>query len=306
MTIGSLYKPTLTIVIVDIPKIVLSSHSLMKRRTISKADAGIFDYQNWVEYLAQHSCPLDRLLSMVDFEGFREALESPLMVEPRAPGGRPAFDSVLMFKVLVLQRLHGLSDDQAEFQVKDRFSFQRFLGLTIADRMPDAKTIWKYREDWTRSHTVERCFELSHGQLRDRGLVECPGKIIDATFVDVPKQRNTREDNATIKETGQAPQEWDDNHAKKSQKDTDARWAKKNNETHYGYKCHTAVSSLLKLIECYAVTPATTHDSQEFLSLLFPDRDKAAQARATASGAQLAARSGRVRSTTCRWLLITA
>ena len=177
----------------------------MKRSTIPKASPGIFDYQNWVEYLAKQSSPLDRLLDIVDFEGLRAALEAPLTRQSRGPGGRPAFDAVLMFKVLVLQRLYGLSDDQAEFQIRDRFSFQRFLGLSVADCMPDAKTIWKYREDWTRSHTIEQCFALFRDQLAAKGLVENRGKIVDATFVEVPKQRNTREENAQIKADEEAP-----------------------------------------------------------------------------------------------------
>lgn len=245
----------------------------MKRKTIPKASPGIFDYQNWVESLAQQSSPLDRLLEIVDFEGFRAALEAPITREPRSPGGRPAYDAVLMFKVLVLQRLYGLSDDQAEFQIRDRFSFQRFLGLSVADRMPDAKTIWKYREDWTRTQTVERCFGLFRDQLTAKGLVENPGKIVDATFVEVPKQRNTPDENKHIKATKEAPEHWDDDIAMKRQKDIDAEWTKKNNQTYFGYKCHTLVSSMSKLIERYTITGAATHDSQEFLSLILPSRD---------------------------------
>lgn len=244
----------------------------MKRKTIAKANPGIFDYQNWVESLAKQASPLDRLLEIVDFEGLRSALEAPLIRETRGPGGRPAFDAVLMFKVLVLQRLYGLSDDQAEFQIKDRFSFQRFLGLSVADRMPDAKTIWKYREEWTHSHTIERCFALFRDQLSAQGLAENPGKIVDATFVEVPKQRNTREENAHIKDTKEAPSDWSE--AKKRQKDTDAEWTKKNNQTFFGYKCHTLVSSMTKLIERYTVTGTATHDSQEFLALINPLLDR--------------------------------
>ncbi len=192
---------------------------------------------------------------------------------PASPqGGRPSYDAVFIFKVLILQRLHGqLSDEQTEFQIRDRFSFQRFLGLSIADHMPDANTIRNYREIWSTAGTIDRCFDLYLQQLASKGLMEDPGVIVDATFVDVPCQRNTREENAHIKEQGTAPDEWDSHPTKKCQKDVDARWAKKNEETHYGYKCHTLIHALSKLIGKYKVTGAQVHDSQVFLELLDAD-----------------------------------
>jgi IS5 family transposase len=246
----------------------------MKRKTIKKTDPGIFDYQNWVDKLAAEATPLDRLAEYVDFERFRHLLEAPLLHEARGPGGRPAFDAVFMYKVLILQRLHALSDDQCEFQIRDRFSFQRFLGISVADAMPDAKTIWKYREIWTQAGVIDQCFVAFREMLEENGVIESPGKIVDATFVEAPKQRNSKEDNEYIKENGKAPPEWNEDEAMARQKDVDARWAKKNEETHYGYKCHVIVSSLSKIIEGYKITAANVHDSQVFLELLNSDRDK--------------------------------
>lgn len=243
----------------------------MKRKTIAPADPGIFDYHNWVEKMSSTPTILDRLLGIIDFEIFRDDLEKPLLREARGPGGRPAFDAVFMFKVMVLQRFYNLSDDITEFQICDRFSFQRFLGLTVADAMPDAKTIWKYREEWTNAGTIESCFSTFHTLLSNQGLIESPGAIVDATFVDVPKQRNSREENKHIKETGTAPEEWVGQDAKIAQKDVDARWTKKNEEVHFGYKCHTLVDSLSKLIKGYDVTDASVHDSQVFIDLLNPN-----------------------------------
>lgn len=264
----------------------------MKRKTIRPADPGIFDYHQWVEKMAANPTTLDRLLAIVDFELFRDELERPLLCEARGPGGRPAFDAVRMFKVLVLQRLYNLSDDQTEFQIRDRFSFQRFLGVSVADAMPDAKTIWKYRECWTKAGTIDACFVAFRHALADQGLVENPGKIVDATFVDAPKQRNSREENQHIKDKGTAPEEWSKQPEKLRQKDVDARWTKKNDEKHFGYKCHALVSSLSKLIEGYLVTGANVHDSQVFMELLDPERDNAIYAdsayRSRAFEAQLA------------------
>ena len=250
----------------------------MSRKTIAKASPSIFSYQDWVDQMASEPTILDRLLALVDFESFRALLEAPFIRASKGPGGRPAFDAVLMFKVLVLQRFYNISDDQAEFQIRDRFSFQRFLDVSVADRMPDAKTIWHYREMWTKAEVIDACFVQFREQLEDRGLVESPGKMVDATFVEVPRQRNTREENAHIKEEGTAPESWDGQDAKLSQKDVDARWTQKNKERYYGYKCHTLVSSMNKLIEDYEVTAANVHDSQVFIDLLDPARDDAVYA----------------------------
>jgi IS5 family transposase len=103
--------------------------------------------------------------------------------------------------------------------------------------------------------------------LEKHGLIAHEGKIIDASFVEAPRQRNTRDENKQIKE-GIVPEEWEKVPNKKRQKDTDARWTKKNNETHYGYKNHAKVDNKHKLIAAYTTTDASVHDSQALDSLL--------------------------------------
>jgi hypothetical protein len=112
----------------------------------------------------------------------------------------------------------------------------RFLGLQLEDRVPGAKTVWLYRERLKALNLVDVLFARFHEQLATQAYVARAGQMIDATFVEVPRQRNRREENAKIK-AGEIP-EGDDAEAKakRSQKNTDARWTKKNNETHYGYK----------------------------------------------------------------------
>ena len=77
---------------------------------------------------------------------FREILNKGREKEHKSNAGRPAFDVVFMFKVLVLKSMDNLSDDQTELQIRDRLSFRDFLGLTFADIVPDAKTIWDFAE----------------------------------------------------------------------------------------------------------------------------------------------------------------
>jgi IS5 family transposase len=221
------------------------------------------------EALSHHGDPLDALAFHVPWEAFRPALEAVLRRSKRKNGGRPPFDAVLMFKILVLQALYNLSDDQTEYQIRDRLSFMRFLGLDLDQRIPDAKTIWLFRETLTHAHVVETLFEQFETYLAEHGLQPRGGQLIDASLVPVPKQRNSREDNATIK-TGECPTEWEDQPAKRRQKDTEARWTVKHGTNHYGYKNHVNVDKTHKLIRQYAVTDAAVHDSQVLEDVLLP------------------------------------
>jgi IS5 family transposase len=170
---------------------------------------------------------------------------------------------------LVLQQLHNLSDDRIEYQIRDRLSFMRFLNLQLEDRVPDAKTVWLFREQLKNKGLVTTLFVRFHEQLAAQGYVAKSGQMIDATFVEVPRQRNTREENDQIK-ADETPAEWQkpENAAKLRQKDVDARWTKKNDERHYGYKNHVNVDQANKLIGHYVVTDASVHDSQAFDFLL--------------------------------------
>jgi IS5 family transposase len=202
---------------------------------------------------------------MINWEQFRPVLEGALRKEPKGKGGRPPFDYLLMLKILILQRYYGLSDDQMEYQILDRMSFMRFLGLKISDKVPDAKTIWHFRERLTNQNLTEELFGQFIGSLERAGLVMHEGKIVDATFVEVPKQRNKSDENTQIK-AGETPEGWEKN--KLAQKDVDARWSKKDGQSFYGYKDHVKADSGSKLIMAYEVTAATVHDSQMLEPLL--------------------------------------
>ena len=222
---------------------------------------GFFDVELRVQWLLAKGNPLSRLDAVLDWEMFRPLLDAALDKPAKGPGGRPPHDRLKMFKTLVVQRFYNLSDEQTEYQVSDRLSFQQFIGWTLADKVPDANTIWDFREALIQADVFEKLFDLFGQGLRDRGLLAQPGKLVDASFVDVPRQRNTRAENATIK-SGATPAEWEQQPAKQRQKDADARWTKKNAEVHYGYKNHIKADAQSKLIEQYAVTDASVHDSQ--------------------------------------------
>jgi IS5 family transposase len=236
---------------------------------------GFFDETDRLQELSKLGDPLEKLNKYIKWEEFRGLLVRTLKKEAQGPGGRPPFDYVMMFKILILQKLYNISDDQTEYQIKDRLSFQRFLGLALYDTVPDAKTIWNFREEITKSNILDTIFYRFVQQLEKKGIITHSGSIIDATFVDAPKQRNSKSENETIKE-GKIPEEWDEekNKNKKPQKDVDARWATKNKECHYGYKNHIKIDKKSKIITNYRTTSAEVHDSQELKNLIEPKKDK--------------------------------
>lgn len=227
--------------------------------------AGIFDFEFRERKLDRNGDPLAQLNKTIPWEEFRAELETIRSKERKSNAGRRPYDVVLMFKILVLQSLYNLSDDATEFQILDRLSFMRFLGLDLGDAVPDAKTIWLFREQLKEERRVERLFERFDTYLREHGFAARKGQIIDATIVEVPRQRNSREENATIKQ-GETPEGWSE--ARKRQKDTDARWVQKNGQNHYGYKNHVSVDVEHKLIRKWDVSDAALHDSQVFEVLL--------------------------------------
>jgi transposase len=118
--------------------------------------------------------------------------------EPKGLGARPTLAPAMMFKALIIQNLYQFSDTQLEFQITDRLSFQRFLGLTDVDGSPDEKTFWAFRETLTRHKLIEPLFAIFHAALEARGMFARKGQMVEATFVEVARPRNSREDNATI------------------------------------------------------------------------------------------------------------
>lgn len=237
-------------------------------------DYGFFDQDLRLSKLSYLGDPLVKLNEHVDFEKFRKVLEEKLSKEAKGKGGRPPYDYVLLFKILILQRYYNLSDDQIEYQINDRMSFMRFLDLTIADDIPDSKTIWNFRDRLIDLELVEICFDIFLEELKSLNLIINEGKIVDASFVEVPKQRNNKSENDQIK-NGEIPESFTENPNKQAQKDTDARWTTKNNTTFFGYKNHVKTDSKSKIIEKFVVTEASVHDSQALDPLL--DEEDAGQ-----------------------------
>lgn len=230
----------------------------------------LFDLENRYASLSKTGDPLERLNAVIDWEIFRPILERMDAKERQSKAGRKPTCRIVMFKMLILQKLHGLSDERLQYQVTDRLSFMRFLGVELAGNVADARTVWAFREALKERQLAEALFDRLNQALADLGIELKSGQIIDATFVPVPIQRNSRGDNELLK-AGAVPIEWGPNGEqpnKLAHKDSDARWTKKGGRSHYGYKNHVNIDKDTKLIASHACTDASVHDSQVLEAVL--------------------------------------
>jgi IS5 family transposase len=258
-----------------------------------RGQPGFFDIEERLRELSAKGDELERLNGVVDFELFRRDLERAVPRSDRSKGGRPAFDHMLMFKVLIVQASHSLSDERTEYLIKDRLSFMRFLGLSLANTVPDANTIWTFREALTRAKlggkpAIEVLFKRFDTALSAAGFLAMGGKIIDATIVATPKQRNSDGEKREIKE-GRIPAAWAGKPAKLRQKDRDARWTVKYTKAKpsedgaprvdlavpaFGYKNHIGIDRRHGLIRNWTTTDASRHDGALLPELI--DKDNTA------------------------------
>lgn len=228
---------------------------------------GLFDYQKQLALLDKAGDPLIALDKMIEWEQFRSIIEQAREKPRKSPAGPKGYDAILLFKILILQSLYNLSDEAMEYQILDRYSFSRFLGIRQGARVVDATTIFRFRDELAKAGVVDLLFSRFDQFLQNNGFRAQKGQIVDANIVRVPTQRNTREENKDIKQ-GKPISSW--SKAKKRQKDTDARWTKKNGKAFYGYKNHVSIDVGHKLIRSYDVTDASVHDSRVFTELLDP------------------------------------
>ena len=244
--------------------------------------AGFFDLEERLASLSRKGDDLERLNAVIDFELFRPELERAVPRADRSKGGRPPFDHVLMFKVLILQTLSNLSDERTEFFLRDRLTWIRFLGLGLGDPVPDANTIWTFREALSRAGAIERLFALFDQTLREAGYLAMSGQLVDAAIVSAPKQRNTRAEKQDLK-AGRIPEAWRAKPAKLRQKDRDARWTVKDTKAKpledgrkqvdlaipaFGYPNHVGTDPRHSLIRRWLVTDAAAHEGSRLGDLL--------------------------------------
>src|SRR5437868_11150532 len=200
--------------------------SCERGRVGMRGQPGFFDVDERLQRLSDLGDVLETYAGAVHFEMFRPELDMALAYPDGAEGGRPPYDPVMMFKILVVQAHNNLSDERTEFLINDRLSFMRFLGLGLGDRVPDSRTIWAFRELLVRANAIERLFSRFDRAVRAAGYIPMSGQIVDASLVAAPKQRNSEEEKQAIK-AGRILDEWKDKPAKLRQKDREARWTVK-------------------------------------------------------------------------------
>ena len=231
---------------------------------------GFFDAEKRLSALSKKGDPLEAIAALVPWESFRAEIEAAVLTPEdakKSKAGRKPIDAIVMFRMLVLQSLYNLSDELIEYQVWDRATFTRFVGLGSEDGIPDGTTLWLFREKLARAGLIEMLFDRFNRHLEAQGYIARGGQMVDASIVPVPKQRNTREENEAVKR-GETPAEWERKPAKNRQKDKNARWTKKHGKSFFGYKNHVNVDRTHKLIRRYAVTDAAVHDSRKLNALL--------------------------------------
>jgi transposase, IS5 family len=224
------------------------------------------------EKLHQKQDLLVRLNQVIPWEAFRPQLNQIHAKVRKSAAGRKATDVVVLFKMLVLQQLHNISDESLEYQVNDRLSFMQFLGFDLMSEVPDATTVWLFRKHLREAGLVENLFEQFDGYLITQGYAAKGGQIVDATLIPVGVQHNTKAENVQIK-AGEVPTSWTEKPHRQAQKDGDARWTKKRGKSYFGYKDHIEIDAAHRLIRRYVVTDAAVWDGQVLGQLLDADND---------------------------------
>jgi len=256
-----------------------------------RGQPGFFDVDDRLKRLSDMGDQLEAFGFAVDFEAFRPELVAALSYSNGSQGGRPPFDPVMMFKILVIQAANNLSDERAEFLINDRLSFMRFLGLSLSDRVPDARTIWLFRERLTKAVAINALFDRFDTALRAAGYIAMSGQIVDASLIAAPRQHNTDDEKKAIKE-GRIPDSWGDKPAKLRQKDRDARWTVKFTKAKpredgslpsvdlaipvFGYQNHISIDRGFGFIRKWSATDAAAYEGRRLREGLLDKTNTAA------------------------------
>lgn len=204
--------------------------------------------------------------ALIDFSAMASAVDTACPRPDRRKGGRPPYATEVLVRMVFLQGLYNLSDEQCEHQVLDRLSFQRFCRLDGALNIPDARTLWAFRQRLAEGGLgAKAIFETLSQQLQRHGYIPRGGQIVDASIVQAPiTQANAQEREALNK--GEDPAGWSEKRL--AHTDQDARWTIKHGKSYYGYKLHGNVDARYKLIRQLKITPANADDGQQLPDVL--------------------------------------
>lgn len=183
---------------------------------------------------------LDEIAALVDWSGFERLLRAI----PVATKGEASYPALVMFKALLLQRWHDLSDPEMEAALADRLSFLAFAGLSLGDPTADHSTIWRFREKLIAHDLLDRLLAEANRQIEAAGHMVRQGTLIDATLVSSAARRPRMDEGKT------------------SATDREARFGTTNERGRFvfGYKMHVAVDAGSGLVRGLRVTPANIQD----------------------------------------------
>ena len=218
-------------------------------------------HQKKIDHLGD---PLLKIAKHIDFVALATEVDRIAPRPASLQGGRPPFPTETMVRILVVKRLYNHSDEQMEFLLLDRMSYQRFCGLRDAANIPDRTTIWTF-ENRIGTAGAQALFDGIEQQLSGHGYIARCGQIIDATLIPAPKQHYKRAEKEILQQKA-TPADWKP--SKRRQKDGDATWTKKHGKSHHGYKLSISIDKRYKIIRKIKTDTASTHDSQHFDAVL--------------------------------------
>jgi transposase, IS5 family len=203
---------------------------------------------------------------LIDFAAIAAQVEAACPRPDRSKGGRPPYPTEVMVRLLFIQSLYNLSDEDCEYQVLDRMSFQHFCRLDGALHIPDARTLWSFKQRLAQGGLGGRAiFDAVSQQLQRHGYIPRGGQIVDASIVQAPITQANKDEREALND-GRAPEGWSTKRLQHT--DRDARWTKKHGKSFYGYKLHANADARYKLIRQAKVTAANVDDGQTLKDVL--------------------------------------
>jgi transposase, IS5 family len=216
---------------IEQPKGRINQHSMQPER---ESQPTFFDLA--VQQRGSVNHILETIVREVDFSEAEQRVAATY-----SPGGRPACRVGVLLRVMILQHLYGLSDPQAEEQIKDRLSFQKFVQLDTHEAVP---TICRFRQRLIECGLHEQWLGLLNTQLEARGYIVKRTTLADATLVQSSRKRP----DAQAAREGRAP-------------DADARYTRKYSQSYYGYKAHVSSDAEPQLVRTARISPANVNDA---------------------------------------------
>ena len=199
-----------------------------------------FALEQKYNYILKRHSNLEEINNIIDWNAFL-----PLFPKKETNLGRPEYDQILMIKILFLQGCYGISDEELEFQINDRISFQHFLGLP--NKIPDYSTIWRFREELTEGKIIDDIWAELDRQTESKNINVKKGVIQDATFIQAdPGKKNSGN--------------FCRGRSAKTSRSRDGTWTKKGKRSFFGFKAHHKVQIDSKIITEVAVTTAKIYD----------------------------------------------